>query len=67
MIFSAGFGGRLLGFWCSDAVKYDGIDPNTELDYNVFVHWLDESPEKQVKMITKLLRKKISANSNLLI
>jgi tRNA1(Val) A37 N6-methylase TrmN6 len=38
--FCAGYGGRLLGFWASDAAEYVGIDPNTKIPYQQVIECL---------------------------
>lgn len=35
--FCAGFGGRLIGFWTSNAEEYVGIDPNTKIPYDEII------------------------------
>jgi len=42
--FSAGYGGRFVGFWASNAEHYIGIDPNISLQkpYEKLSNWLQE-------------------------
>lgn len=52
--FCAGFGGRLLGFWHSNASEYIGIDPNKNLKHNEMISWLranDFHNKKKVEII----------------
>lgn len=53
--FCSGFGGRLLGFWKSNAQEYIGIDPNKNIDYNAILKWIGEndSQSKKVSIIRK--------------
>lgn len=47
--FCSGYGGRLVGFWFSNAEKYVGIDPHTKLPYNELINNLGESKIKRDK------------------
>lgn len=51
--FSSGFGGRLFGFWCSEAKEYIGIDPNKKIDYLGIMKYMKEhdNRDKKVKII----------------
>ena len=49
--FCAGFGGRLTGFWASEAQEYVGIDPNKEIPYDELIDFLRPLREKTVKII----------------
>lgn len=53
--FCSGYGGRLVGFWFSNAEKYVGIDPHTKLPYKELINSLGESKigrdERDVTMI----------------
>jgi 16S rRNA G966 N2-methylase RsmD len=51
--FCAGYGGRLAGFWASNAEEYVGIDPNTEIPYEKLIHFLETetSARKRVTII----------------
>ncbi|MDD4930851.1 MAG: hypothetical protein PHG66_01695 [Candidatus Colwellbacteria bacterium] len=53
--FSSGFGGRLIGFWKSNAKEYVGIDPNKNIDYNSILKWVGENDpqNKKVSIIRK--------------
>jgi 16S rRNA G966 N2-methylase RsmD len=47
----AGFGGRLLGFWASNAIEYIGIDPNTDIPYNSLTEFLNKMKPKTSRII----------------
>jgi tRNA1(Val) A37 N6-methylase TrmN6 len=51
----AGYGGRMLGFWASDAEEYTGIDPNTKIPYNELQSILSNvsNKKKTVKIYTE--------------
>jgi 16S rRNA G966 N2-methylase RsmD len=53
--FCSGYGGRLVGFWASDATEYVGIDPNTEIMYNNIYNHLKymDNKTKIVNIINK--------------
>lgn len=53
--FSAGFGGRLLGFWASNAEEYIGIDPNTNVPYSKMIEYFTNtfSDNKKAMVINK--------------
>lgn len=53
--FCSGYGGRLLGFYVSEAEEYIGIDPNTHLKYQEMVNWLEDYDDlgKKITMINK--------------
>lgn len=53
--FCAGYGGRLVGFWQSNAKEYIGIDPNTEIEYHKIISWMkdNDSRDKIVSIISK--------------
>lgn len=48
----AGYGGRLLGFWSSNAITYTGIDPNKKIPYNLLINTLQEihPSEKKIQL-----------------
>jgi len=54
--FCSGWGGRLIGFWASNALEYVGIDPNTILKpqiYDPMLKWLQlhfRSKNKDIKI-----------------
>ena len=53
--FSAGYGGRMTGFWFSEPdfqAEYVGIDPNTEIPYNDIIRFLSENFPNNNKTIT---------------
>ena len=54
--FCAGYGGRLLGFWCSNANSYVGIDPNITNNYQNLIDWL-RTENKNTKKNIKIIRK----------
>lgn len=51
--FCAGYGGRLTGFWASQAEEYVGIDPNSEIPYKELIDFLqsETSVSKRVQII----------------
>lgn len=54
--FCAGYGGRLLGFWCAkNTVEYIGIDPNTNIRYSDIINWItsNDKKKKTIKIIQR--------------
>jgi hypothetical protein len=53
--FCAGYGGRLTGFWTSNASEYVGIDPNTDIPYNEVIQKLNQydPSDKKVTIINQ--------------
>jgi hypothetical protein len=49
--FCSGFGGRLLGFWASNAEEYIGIDPNTDIPYHELINFLQPLKSKSARII----------------
>jgi len=50
--FCSGYGGRLLGFWASNAEEYVGIDPNKDIPYQQVLDFLLPLKNKKAQMIT---------------
>lgn len=48
--FCAGYGGRLTGFWTSNAKEYVGIDPNKNIPYNKVIEKLKQYDEQDKKV-----------------
>lgn len=51
--FSAGYGGRLLGFWASNAQEYIGIDPNRNIPYSDMIKYFSTFCVKKAKIINE--------------